>query len=446
MKKYLLLFVALCCVGGLYGQKTLTLEESKQLALENNCAIKNSVLEVKAARQTRKAAFTKYFPSISASGFMVQAQEGLFQITNQGGNLPVYDGNPIHLLTPTQFAYFPSTTMSMLEKITVGMATAVQPVFAGGRIVNANKLASLGVKAGEWKGTLSKNQVLLKTEEQYWLVVSLHEKLKTVQQYEELLTSLQQQVADAYKSGLVMKNDLLKVELKRSEVQLNKSKLQNGIKLATMAFCQHIGMDYDSTLVLRDALTIDGAPQALYVDHQEALRRRTEYNLLQASVRAEELQSRMKLGEYLPQAGVGLSGLYMKMDEADSRTIGMVFGTVTVPISGWWEAAHTLSERKAKVEIAKNNMKDHSELLLLQMQKAWQDLSDAWQQVQLSEQAKAQAEENLKVNEDSYKNGLITVADWLEAQAMRQQMNDQLTDAKAGYRQKQMAYLQATGR
>ena len=446
MKKDLFILVSVMCATAMQAQMTLTLDESKRLAMENNCAIRNNALEIKAARQTKKAAFTKYFPTVNASGFMVQAQEGLFQIANQGGNLPVYDGNPLHLMTATQFAYFPSSTMSMLEKMTIAMATAVQPVFAGGRIWNGNKLASLGVKASQWKGALSQNEVLLKTEEQYWLVVSLHEKLRTVQRYEELLVTLQQQVNDAYKSGMIMKNDLLKVELKRSAVRLNQSKLQNAIKLATMAFCQHIGMTYDSTLVLQDALIMDGAPSSFYVDHAAVLQRRTEYHLLQASVRAEELQTRIKLGEYLPQAGVGLSGLYMKMDEGAGRTVGMAFGTVSIPLSGWWEASHTLAERKAREEIAKNNMKDHAQLLLLQMQKAWQDLSDAWQQVQLSEQAKAQAEENLKVNQDSYQNGLITVADLLEAQALRQQMNDQVIDARAGYRIKQVGYLQATGR
>jgi outer membrane protein TolC len=85
-------------------------------------------------------------------------------------------------------------------------------------------------------------------------------------------------------------------------------------------------------------------------------------------------------------------------------------------------------------------------MLLLQMQKAWQDLTDAYKQVQLSEEVKAQAEENLKVNQDSYVNGMSTVADLLEAQALQQQMNDQLTDAKASYRSKQITYLQVTGR
>jgi outer membrane protein TolC len=182
------------------------------------------------------------------------------------------------------------------------------------------------------------------------------------------------------------------------------------------------------------------------VENTEALKNRSEYHLLQASVRAEELQSNMKLGEYLPEAGIGVGGLYMKMDESKDRSLGMVFGTVSIPISGWWEASHTLQERRIKEEMAHNSMKDNSELLLLQMQKAWQDLNDARKQVLLSEEAKTQAEENLKVNQDSYNNGMSNLSDLLEAQALQQQTNEQVVDAKAGYRNKQTAYLQATGR
>jgi outer membrane protein TolC len=340
----------------------------------------------------------------------------------------------------------PASTMGLLKSGTFGVVTAVQPIFAGGRIWNGNRLASLGEDISEYKNRLAQNEVLLKTEEQYWLVVALNEKTKTIQRYEELLNSLLAQVEDAYKSGLVSKNDMLKVKVKRSEVLLDKSKLENGRRLATMAFCQYIGIPYDSSLVLRDSLTLEASPESYYVENTEALKNRSEYHLLQASVRAEELQSNMKLGEYLPEAGIGVGGLYMKMDESKDRSLGMVFGTVSIPISGWWEASHTLQERRIKEEMAHNSMKDNSELLLLQMQKAWQDLNDARKQVLLSEEAKTQAEENLKVNQDSYNNGMSNLSDLLEAQALQQQTNEQVVDAKAGYRNKQTAYLQATGR
>jgi len=420
MKK-ILIFLSIIAILGInqaFAQQTLSLTESKQLALQNNYKIKNSDLEIEASRQKKKAAFTNYFPTISASGTMFKADDELIELLGLG----------------------------LLKSGTLGMATAVQPVFAGGRILYGNQLASLGEDVSKHKGRLSQNEVLLKTEEQYWLVVSLTEKMHTLQKYEELLNRLLNQTEDAFNAGLILKNDVLKVKLKRSEILLNKSKVENGKKLATMAFCQYIGIGYDPSLVLKDTLLVIDLPQTYYVDHAKALENRTEHKLLQSSVRAEELQTKMKLGEYLPQAGIGVGGIYMKLDEGSDKTNAMIFGTLSIPISKWWEASHTLSERRVKEKIAQNNLKDYSELLLLQMQKAWQDLSDAYQQVLLSEEAKTQAEENLKMNQVSYENGLTNITDLLEAQAMLQQTNDRLTDAKASYRNNLTLYLQMTGR
>lgn len=448
MKKIKIFFVliAVLCVNQIYAQRVLTLEESKQLALLNNAKSKNSKLEVEASKQIRKSAFTNFFPNISAGGLMFEAQEGLMEMETHGGNLPIYDGNPANLKTATQYAYMPASTMSLMKKGTVGFVNIVQPVFAGGRIWNGNKLASLGEDASEFKDKLTKDEISLKTEEQYWQLVSLEEKQKTINKYEELLKRLLIQVEDAFNSGLVMKNDVLKVKLKLNEVLLNKSKLENGRKLAAMAFCQHIGIEYDSTIVLHDELSIKDIPQNYFIDNSEALKKRTEYSLLELSVEAEKLQTKMKLGEYLPQAGIGLSGMYMKFDESKERTLGLVFGTVYVPISGWWGGSHELEERSIKEEIAENNFKNNSELLLLQIEKTWQDFTDSYKQYLLSEESKTQAEENYKVNDDSYKNGLINISDLLEAQALLQQTRDQLTDAKANCVVKKITYLQVTGR
>jgi outer membrane protein len=397
----------------------LTLEQSRHLALENNAGIKNSQLETEAAREAKKAAFTKYFPSLSAGGATFKADKPLMEFT---------------------------PTMGMFGKGTFGMLNAVQPVFAGGRIVNGNRLASLGVEAGGYKERLARNEVLLSTEEQYWRVVALDQKLKTVARYEDFLARLLVKVEAAYQAGLSMKNDVLKVKLKLSELMVNKSKLRNGREISAMAFCQSIGIPYDSKLELEEEPPYDGAPDSFKVDHQAALSKRPEYRLLEAAVRAEGLQSRLKLGEFLPQAGIGLAGIYMKTDDAKGTTNGMIYGTIAIPLSGWWEASHAMSERKAREKIAQNNFEDRSEALLIQMEKAWQDLNDAAKLVQLSQEALAQAEENLKVNEDSHENGLSDVSDLLEAQAMRQQTLDQVADAAVGYRLKLVCYLQVTGR
>jgi len=448
MKKinFYILLIILFSVNQIFAQRVLTLEESKQLALQNNAKSKNSKLEIEASRQIKKSAFTNYFPNVSAGGFMWNAKKSLIEMGMQGGDLPVYDGDPANLGSATQFAYFPSSTIGLLKKGTIGYINAIQPIFTGGRIIYGNKLASLGEDVSELKDKMTEDEILLKTEEQCWLIVSLEEKSRTINKYEELLNRLLLQVEDAYKSGIVMKNDVLKVKLKLSEVLLNKSKLENGRKLAAMAFCQHIGIPYDSSLVFKDELEIPDLPQSYFVDKNEALKKRVEYSLLEKSVEAEELQTKIKRGEYLPQAAIGISEMYMKFDESKERTFGIVYGTVSVPISGWWGGSHELQERSIKEEITKNNFKNNSELLLLQIEKAWQDLNDAYKQYLLSKESKVQAEENFKVNDDSYKNGLITVSDLLEAQALLQQTQDQLTEAKANYLVKVTTYLKVTGR
>ena len=425
-----------------FSQRTLTLAECQRLALANNVAMKISRLEQAAAAYIRIKARTNYFPDVSAGAIYFDASKALMEINTAGGNLPVYDGNPLHLPTATQFAYFPSSTTSLLQEGKIGYIDILQPIYSGGRILNGNRLASLAEDVSGEKSKLVAKEIQLKTEEQYWQIVSLADKKGTVDKYEELLHRLSGQVEDAFASGLVMRNDVLKVKLKQSEVLLKKSKLENGRKLAMMAFCQYIGIPFDSTLVLAASWPKIDSPASYYVDPQTTLRNRSEYRLLEKSLRAEKLQTRMKRGEWMPQVGIGSRTMVTKFDEGNRRTMAVFFGMISIPISDWIGGAAELEERSVKEEIAATNLQNHSELLLLQMEKAWQDFNDSYRQVQLNEEAKAQAEENLKVNEDSYRNGLTSITDLLEAQALVQQSVDGFIDSHVDYIIKQRRYVQ----
>ena len=232
--------------------------------------------------------------------------------------------------------------------------------------------------------------------------------------------------------------------LKKSEIELNKLKLTNGIKLSYMAFCQSIGIEYKSDYVLSDSLITYNKPENIFEDPNVAVTERGEYRLLQHSIRAEELKSSMTLGELLPTVAVGVNGLYMDMLDKKSTHL-LFFGTVRVPISKWWGGAYKLNERSIKEEIAKNSAKDNEELLVLQINKAWNELTEANQKISLAEETLKQAEENLKVNNDSFKQGIVNVSDLLEAKAIHQQALENLIDTKAEYRIKYITYQQVTG-
>ncbi|UTW62436.1 TolC family protein [bacterium SCSIO 12741] len=447
MKKMIML-VAILYGGMANAQTTLSLAESKKMALKNNVALKNSQLKVEAMQHVKKNAFTNYFPQVNASVFAMKALDPLVEAEVPGGNLPVYNGNPATLPGATEFAYFPGMSVSAMDQLQVAQVNLIQPLYTGGRIHNGNKLAQLGLDVAIQQQALTEKSVLISTEQQYWQLVSLQEKEKTLAKYEELLVSLEKQVNDAYKAGLILKNDLLKVQLKQSELKSNKNRLLNGKKLATMLFCQTIGMTYDSTLVLAEDLQELEAPQSHFALTDAAVANRIEYDLLQKSVDAEQLQKKMARGENLPQVAVGMSGFYYDgiTENFEGTSNGLVFATLSIPISDWWGGSHKVKEHKIKEQIAINNFSDTERSLKLQIEKGWIDLVQAYEMVGLMEATQVQADENLRVTQDSYRQGVVTISDLLEAQALQIETSDKLIEAKAQYKLAITAYLQYTGR
>ncbi len=432
-------------LSNLNAQTVYTLEQSKQLAIENNVRVKNAGLEVEASKQVKKSAFTNYFPKVSATATSFRFEESLVNLNVPKGNLPVYNGNPATIPSATQFAYFPGFDISLIEKGTVGAITAIQPVFMGGRIINGNKLAQIGVDVNNSQYILAKNDVLLKTEEQYWFIVSLTEKMKTLNSAEQLVDSIYKQADDAWKVGLINRNDVMKVSIKRSEIRIQRNRLENGIRLASMAFCQYLGVEYDSTIILKDTLTAIQTPLSVFVDAEQAISNREEFKMLQKSVQAEELQTKLELGKHMPELGVGAGALYYDiMDKGTTNS--MVFASIKIPISDWWEGSHKIKERKYKEQIARNNSKNTEELLALQVHKIWNDLDESYKQINLAKETVNQAEENLRINSDNYNGGIVNISDMLEAQTLLQQSSDQLTDAISAYRIKLVTYKQVTGR
>lgn len=125
------------CVGTVSAQRTLSLEECREMALENNAKMKNARLDVEGAREGKKEAFTKYFPNVSAVGTAFKANHGMMDMSVIPGLLE----------------------LSMMDDGLLGGVTAIQPVFAGGQIVNGNKLADLALEVSRYQMRQSEDEV-----------------------------------------------------------------------------------------------------------------------------------------------------------------------------------------------------------------------------------------------------------------------------------------------
>ncbi len=424
--------------------QTLSLDSCKRLAIKNNKKIIEAGFEVQSSGEVRKNAYTNYFPKVSASAMAMRSADYLVKGTIPEMNLPVYDGNPANLQGATQYAYFPSMAINAIDYLNMASASATLPVYAGGQIRNGNKLAAIGEDVSHKQQTMTTTDVLVRTDQLYWTIVSLNEKLKTLDSYGALLDTLNRDVTNYNKAGLVQKNDLLKVKLKQNELQSNRLKLVNGISLTKRALCQHIGIAFDSTMVLT------GQPIVFIFDSNsgstnEAVTNRPEYQMLNKATEAEELQLKMTRGELMPQLALGAMAAYV--DIANSGvTQKFAFASLSIPISDWWGGSHKIKQQKLMIEKAKNKLSETSELLALQIEQADNELHESFNQIQLAKKSVEQAQENLKVTNDNYRSGTIGISDLLEAQALFQSSKDNLTNSECNYQIARSKYRQAIGK
>ena len=402
-------------------QQAYSLAQCKKLALENNARMKNARLEVSSARQTKEEAFTNFFPSLSASALGYNANQPLVE-ANLGG-MP----------------------LALLKNGIVGDITVTQPLFAGGQIVNGNKLAQLGVEVSRFKQEQSEKEVLLTTEVYYWQIISLNEKLKTLAIVEQLVNSLYKDVDAAVKAGVKNRNDLLQVQLRKNSVASDRLQLENGLKLSRMLLGQYVGLKADSLSIESVSFDEPASPEKLRTDHGAALLTTPEYQLLAKNVEANRLQQKITVGKYLPTVGIGASYMYDDLMDKDNTT-AMVFAKVSVPISDWWGGSHAIKKQKFQTMMAQNEQRNNSDLLLIQMQKLWNDVEESYKQVKLAEESVVTATENVRLNTNYYQAGTTTLSDLLDSQLLLQQSRNQHTDAYTQDLIKQTQYLQATGR
>jgi outer membrane protein TolC len=446
MKKIISIIIcSVCC--GVTAAQTYTLQQLKDSALHNNIAIRNAKHSIDAAQQQRKEAFTKYFPTVSGTGLWFNANKGMAQTElNLSEHISPELGMALAQALPTEAlaALGSPIGISMMKNGTIAGVSAVQPVFAGGQIINGNKLAKVGEDVSRLQLQLSENEVEKQTEQYYWQLVSLQEKMKTVEAVQTLLADIHKDVDVAVRAGVAMRNDLLQVQLRQNDVESQKLKLQNGISIVKLLLGQYCGLNNSAFIVESVAFDDGSSIQVIKQDCDQALLETAEFQLLNKQVEATNLQKKMEIGKNLPTVGVGAGYNYHNLLD-NNHTFGMIFATVSVPISDWWGGSHAIKRKKIEQQKAEEQLADNSELLKIRMQKAWNDVEESHQQLQIAQRSIEQAEENLRLNRDYYRAGTSKMSDLLEAQLLYQQSLDRRTDAYADYQNKLLEYKQSIG-
>ncbi len=443
-------------------QTYLSLEDCLNLALKQNNDMQIKQEEVKMAEYKKKQAKAAYFPKVDASLSYLHMSDEMYllsedkflpigtkmadgtfgfrqdQVSNQW---TMIDGQPVPLdangvpfnpkTDPEKIQWKDYTTIPRDELVVdmrntfLGALTLVQPVYMGGKIYQANKMAQIGIDIAKEQQNAEVAEVLYDTENAYWTVVSVGNKVKTATDYQKLLVQLNQNVSELVNEGMATKSDMLKVKVKLNEVNMSLTKAQNGLNLAKMQLCRQIGLPMTGDVVLTDEISNQinmplNTSGLSSVD--EVYENRSEIKSLEKLIDLSESKKKLAVANYLPEVGLIANYMYTNPDFfngfekefSGSWNVGVV---MKIPVLHWGESKQKVRIAKSERFINELKLNDAKEKIELQYRQAVYKIDESNKKLLSTQSNLEQAEENLKYAQLSYDEGLVGVTDVLDAQA-----------------------------
>lgn len=432
MKKILMTIVLSVVFVSAYSQEVrLSLEDCVVLSESNNPYIKNTQLDIYAAKAQKNEVFAEYFPRLKF---------GVNAIWSENYFIDLLFGHDLgDLLREVDAGYAKYGVNSSF--------TVIQPLYAGGRIITGNKLAKLGVKAAELQHKVNVREKREEVEKMYWEIVALEEKGKTLKHLEELLDVLYKDVNSGIAAGVITDSDLMLVNMKKNELKSGKIHLEGGIKLLKMNLFNAIGQPYSfikvasdslrphlDQIVLSDRLESLLPPSNYYMPEEEMAAEVTETELLGIMVEAKKLEKKLAMGEYLPAVGVGATYGFSKFMRNNFN--GFLLANISIPISAWGKGSQKLKRLEYQVQKAQNEKDYLTSQLILQSRQLWLNLNVAWEQMKVAEENVALAEKTVYNQMEQFKAGLIPLSDLMMSQttlyeATESHVNKQIEYSKA---------------
>jgi outer membrane protein len=389
----------------------LTLEESIEIALEQNPTLKGAQGAIKEAKYRRLGAVSDFLPQVDTQYSYTWLDEA-----------------PTMTISPTN----PKFTVGERDFYTL-QNTVTQPVFTGGALINNYLLANLGVDTARVEFERTKLDLVLNVKEAYYGVLTAEKGVEVAEQAVEQLESHHTVAQAFFDVGMIPKNDLLQVEVQLAQTRQDLIRAQNGLEVARAVFNTLLRRNIDEDVNLVEVL--EYVPMVIDVDRltEEAYQERPEVKAAGLGVKSAKRGVGLAVSGLFPQASIvfnyerqgddyRVNGSYYEPDP-DSWS---VMGVARWKVWDWGKTVWGVGESKAKVFQAECALEEITDGVRLDVKQASLSVIEAEKNIQLAETAVSQAEENFRINEERYKGQVATSTDVLDALTL-------LTQARTNY-------------
>ena len=465
--------------------RILTLDSCRAMALRNNKQMGVAKTKQEVNANLRKSARTAYLPKVSAlGGYMWMSREisilnddqksVLNNLgTNAAANLqstlsPVVSQLPVaaQAKVAEDLALFGGTLDQAGQGIVNGFRTdthnmfagavmVTQPVYMGGAITAANKIADINEEMAANSLEAKQQGILYSIDHAYWQVVSLKHKQTLAESYVELVKKLKSDVQKMIDKGVATKGDGLSVGVRVNEAEIALMEVKDGLVLAKMLLCQLCGLPVDENITLADetANELSGAAGTLGTygaTIETAAAHRPELKLLQNTVDlTKETTNALKAGN-LPQ--VLLTGGYAVTNPNTFNGFEKKFGgfwnvgvLMRIPIWNWGDVKYKVRASKGATTMANLELAEAREMIELQVNQSSFRVTEANKKLEMANANIANPEENLRMANLGFKEGTVSFTTVMEAQTAWQLAQSKKIDAEIGVKLSQVELQKALG-
>jgi len=469
MKKFNIISILMCSVFMLlYSpvialQNTLSLEECKQLVLENNKTFAAAQEDADAAKCNKKSAFTNFLPQVKALGNYTHLHQKVeydlndtfVDLLNGMQDFSTFAGLGLEndVFYQTLSAMYAnglldeSLALQLLPEDNYAISVVLsQPVFTGGKIIEQYRISNSQEKISQAQQTLTRQEVLQRTEELYWQTVSLKEKVELARQYKTTVNAHWQDLKNLAAEGIITKSDLLKVEVMYNKAELQLQRAQNGLTLVNLALKQVIGLPLNEELIIADdSIEID-----LFLEDSSEIGDRPELLMLQQGIEISKSLKRVNLARYCPNIMLNAGYNWINPNPYENFTeefgedwsVGVSF---EMDIFGWNKRGFDYGTSKHLQRAAEKRYQETEEMIDLEIEQCKFKVAEGRIRISMCEKNYAKADENLGETTNRHHEGLVSSSDILDAQVLWQEAYSSLINAKSEFKIEQVTLKKAMG-
>lgn len=296
-----------------------------------------------------------------------------------------------------------STSHSFWQYVTD--VTATQTIFDFWKTRTQVNIQKLNIDSAKADLSNTEERVILNVRQSYYNVLKAKRNLEvageTVKQFQQHL----EQAKAFYEVGTKPKYDVTKAEVDLGNAQLNLISARNSLKIAMVILNNAIGVPEAPEYQIEDNLSYSQYRIALQEAVDKAYANRPELRSILLRKKATEESVILAKKGYFPvlNGTASYSWAGQRFRDGDGWSTGVA---LSIPIFSGFSTKHQISEAKANLLVLTANEETLRQSVLLEVQQAYLNLTEAGERITVAELNVRQAQENFDIANGRYAAGV----------------------------------------